>query len=145
MPALGNYERREPMSVVLLDNASTHNSDKVVQLIESTGAMIQYTAPFSPDLNPIENFFALYKKNLKRNSDDMLLDWEGVHDQALKLSVNREHGIKYFRRCGIKCAENVMTEDEEETYIEAMAITIIIILILRRRRRIRRLKRRRVG
>ena len=60
--ALGNYEKHELRLVVLLDNALAHNSDKVVQLIEVAGAIIQYTVPFSPDLNPIENYFSLYKK-----------------------------------------------------------------------------------
>ena len=74
----------------------------------------------------------------------MLIDWENVHNQALKTAVNREHGIKYYRRCGIKCAENVLTKEEEKIQIETMALTIIVILILRRKRRIRRLKRRRM-
>ena len=59
-PQLGNYRRGEARSVVLLDNASTHNSDKVVRLIEAVGAVVVFTAPFSPDLNPIENYFSVY-------------------------------------------------------------------------------------
>lgn len=34
--------------------------------IEDDGAKIVYTAPYSPDLNPIEFFFSVYKAALKR-------------------------------------------------------------------------------
>lgn len=142
VPILGNYEKHEARSVVLLDNASTHNSDKVVQMIEETGAMIQYTAPFLPDLNPIENYFSLYKKLLKRHCDEMVHDWESVHFKALKC-VSRDQGIKYFRCCGIAGANHVMTTKEEEDCIDEMIIAIIIILVIRRRRR-RQMKRQRI-
>ena len=64
-PVLGNYERGEPRSVVVLDNASIHHSDEMVDLIHATGAVIIYSAPYSPTLNPIENYFSMYKKYLK--------------------------------------------------------------------------------
>ena len=138
VPVLGDYSKGEPRSVVLLDNASTHNSDKAVQMIEATGAMIQFTAPFSPDLNPIENYFSLYKKCLKRNCDEMIHNWEEVHFMALKC-VNRNQGIRYFRRCDILAANNVMTTDEEEeNAIEEIAFAIVTILIIRKKRRLKR-------
>ena len=98
-PILGDYSKGEARSVVMLDNASTHMSQKVVDLIEGKGAVILYTAPFLPDLNPIENFFSVYKRYLKKYNDDMIRDWERVHLEALG-SVNRDMGIRYFRRCG---------------------------------------------
>lgn len=130
VPVLGVFEKNEPRSVVLLDNASTHNSDKVVQMIEAAGAMVQFTAPFSPDLNPIENYFSLYKKYLKRHSDEMSDDWETVHFRALRC-VNKDHGINYFRRCGINSANNVMTTKEQnEKDEDEMCMAIIIIILM---------------
>ena len=130
VPVLGNFEMNEPRSVVLLDNASTHNSDKVVQMIEATGAMIQFTAPFSPDLNPIENYFSLYKKYLKRHSDEMANDWEVVHFRALRC-VKRDQGIKYYRRCGVIAANHVMTtKEQQDEEMEQMVMIIIILLII---------------
>ena len=65
LPVLGRYEKGEARSVVILDNASIHHDDEIVDLIESTGARVIYTAPYSPDLNPIEFMFGQYKKGLQ--------------------------------------------------------------------------------
>ena len=112
----------------MLDNASTHMSQKVVDLIEATNAKILYSAPFSPDLNSIENYFSVYKRYLKRNSEEMRLDYEKVHLGALG-TVNREMGIKYFRRCGIPGANKMMTMDERKKYNNDMMIIIVVILV----------------
>ncbi len=47
--------------VVVLDNASFHNSTKTRDLIERTGATLLFLPPYSPDLNPIEHDFATLK------------------------------------------------------------------------------------
>ena len=57
-PMLGNYERGEARSVVLVDNASTHMGDEIEAAIAMTDAILIYGAPFSPHLNPIEYYFA---------------------------------------------------------------------------------------
>ena len=103
-PVLGNYERGEPRSVVVLDNASTHMSDEVINSIQATGAYVIYSPPFSPDLNPIENYFGINKAKLKRLNLDFDGDWEWAHFTAMS-EINREHGIKFFRRCGIPGSE----------------------------------------
>jgi len=61
--------------------------------------------------NLVENFFSIYKAYLKRHSEDMAHDWEAVHLAALG-AVSRNNGIKYFRRCGIPGAKNVLTSNE---------------------------------
>ena len=111
-PVLGNFRLKEPRSVVLLDNASTHMSDDVVDAIRSTGAQIIYAAPYSPDLNPIENYFSVYKAHLKKYSNEMKMNWRSVHNDALA-RVNRNMGIRYFRRCGIPGSHNVYTTQEQ--------------------------------
>ena len=127
-PILGDYSKGQPRSVVMLDNASTHMSEKVRQLIESKGAVLLYTAPFLPDLNPIENFFSVYKRYLKKHNDDMIRDWESVHYEALK-SVNRDMGIKYFRRCGIPGSRNLLTSEERNEINNGLIASIIIVMI----------------
>lgn len=95
-PVLGRYAYGEPRSVVLLDNASTHMSERVQELIYATGATLIYGAPNSYHLNPIENYFSLYKAYLKRNTSRMnSADWERVHMEALQ-EVNRDKGIRFF-------------------------------------------------
>ena len=57
----------EPGQVVVMDNASFHNSQKIRELIESTGCELIslppfFLPPYCPNLNPIEKFWA----NMKR-------------------------------------------------------------------------------
>jgi transposase len=111
-PVLGKYEFGESRSVVLLDNASTHMSERVQQLIYATGATIIYGAPYSPHLNPIENYFSIYKAYLKRNTSRMhSADWKKVHEEALQ-EVNRDTGIRFFRRCKVPGSEDMLIQVE---------------------------------
>ena len=56
------FDGVNPHSVVVMDNASIHNVDRAVQLIESTGVLVQFLPPYSPDLNPIEEAFSQHCK-----------------------------------------------------------------------------------
>ena len=58
---LGSYALGEARSMVMMDNASTYMSDKIEEAIVATGAILVYGAPFSPHLNPIEYYYAIYK------------------------------------------------------------------------------------
>ena len=51
--------------VVVMDNASFHKSQKTRELIESVGCRIIFLPPYSPDLNPIEKFWANMKRWIK--------------------------------------------------------------------------------
>ena len=52
--------------VVIMDNCSIHKSLKVKELIESVDCRLIYLPPYSPDLNPIENYWAVMKNNIKK-------------------------------------------------------------------------------
>ena len=54
-------------SVVIMDNASIHHVYGVVDLIESQGARLIFFPPYSPDLNPLEEFFSKVKSIMKEN------------------------------------------------------------------------------
>ena len=77
-----------------------------------------YGAPYSPHLNPIENYFFLYKHHLKRNSEQMHSNWWNVHMEGLNV-VDSNTGIKYFRRCGIPGSRTMITTHE---YVELLKI-----------------------
>jgi transposase len=51
--------------VVIMDNASFHKSQKTKELIESVGCRVIFLPPYSPDLNPIEKFWANMKRWIK--------------------------------------------------------------------------------
>ena len=51
--------------IVIMDNAAFHRSEKTRQLIESVGCKLVFLPPYSPDLNPIEKFWANMKRWIK--------------------------------------------------------------------------------
>ena len=124
-PTLGRYDRGEPRSIVVMDNASTHMDSKVSHMIRATGAYLLYTAPYSPDLNPIELAFNIYKAHLKRHNIGFEFDWYGTHLNALE-GVDRDICIMEFRRCGVPMSHEVMTSAEcEEIAIALIANEIL--------------------
>ncbi|MGC0372446.1 MAG: hypothetical protein DGJ47_001159 [Rickettsiaceae bacterium] len=52
---------------VVMDNASFHKSQRTKNLIESVGCKVIFLPPYSPDLNPIEKFWANMKRWIKNN------------------------------------------------------------------------------
>jgi transposase len=62
--------------VVILDNATFHKSQKVRSLIEAVKCKIIFLPPYSPDLNPIEKFWA----NMKRWIRDNMNIFETIYD-----------------------------------------------------------------
>jgi transposase len=62
---------------LVMDNAPIHTPVKVRELIESRGYRCLYLPPYSPFLNPIEEFWSKVKAGVRRNSltaDDRLSD-----------------------------------------------------------------------
>jgi transposase len=57
----------EPKSVIVIDNASFHRTERVERLCYKAGVKLIYLVPYSPDLNPIEEFFAELKAFIKKN------------------------------------------------------------------------------
>jgi hypothetical protein len=55
----------EPESVLVMDNATIHYSDRVKQLCKEAGVKQIFLAPYSPDTDPIEEFFAEVKEYIK--------------------------------------------------------------------------------
>jgi len=56
----------QPGQVVIMDNASFHKSQKTKELIESVGCKVIFLPPYSPDLNPIEKFWANMKRWIRQ-------------------------------------------------------------------------------
>lgn len=53
-------------NVVVMDNASFHKSEKIQELIEAAGCLLEFLPPYSPDLNPIENKWAQAKARRRK-------------------------------------------------------------------------------
>jgi transposase len=55
-----------PGDIVVMDNLASHKVAGIKHAIETVGAELRYLPPYSPDLNPIEQFFAKLKALLRK-------------------------------------------------------------------------------
>lgn len=67
-------------SVAIMDNAAFHRKKKLRELAEKAECDLLFLPPYSPDLNPIENFWAWLKSRMRKilnqfkSFDDALMD-----------------------------------------------------------------------
>jgi len=57
----------EPGKVLILDNATFHQGEKIRELVESAGCKLQYLPPYSPDLNKIEHCWFPIKNRVRKS------------------------------------------------------------------------------
>ena len=56
----------EEKEVYFMDNASVHRKKDLIPLVHSVkNKEILFNAPYSPDINPIETFFSIWKRNVE--------------------------------------------------------------------------------
>ncbi len=65
---------------VVMDNAAFHRSQKTKDLIESVGCKVIFLPPYSPDLNPIEKFWA----NMKRWIKNKITEFANLYETLKK-------------------------------------------------------------
>ncbi|EIE91689.1 hypothetical protein RO3G_16400 [Rhizopus delemar RA 99-880] len=53
---------------LVMDNASIHKSKPMIRKIEARDYRVMYLPPYSPELNPIEQFWSLANGKMKHNS-----------------------------------------------------------------------------
>lgn len=53
-------------TVIVMDNASFHRKNKLSLLAQGAGCQLVFLPPYSPELNPIENFWAWLKRHLRK-------------------------------------------------------------------------------
>lgn len=76
-----------PGQVIILDNASFHKSKASVEIIQKAGCEILFLPPYSPDLNPIEKFWANFKRGVKEVLSLYSTLAEAIDQSFLKVCV----------------------------------------------------------
>ena len=52
--------------MIVMNNARFHKSEDTRNIIEENGHQLLFLPPYSPDLNPIENYWVILKGKLKK-------------------------------------------------------------------------------
>ena len=55
-----------PGDTMIMDNATFHKSEKTKKIVEEANRKLVFLPPYSPDLNPIEKFWANFKAKIKK-------------------------------------------------------------------------------
>ena len=103
LPHLLPFNGVNPRSVVLLDNASIHHTNRPIELIQSVGAIVHFLPPYSPDLNPIEEMFSKVKTCLRENDFPIQsVDEKGVIDfiEAAFTTITENDIEGWYRHAG---------------------------------------------
>jgi transposase len=85
--------------VVIMDNLSSHKTERVEQLIRERGAWPLFLPPYSPDLNPIEMAFAKLKELLRKlNARTIDQLWRAIG--SICSLFTPDQCWNFFRHCG---------------------------------------------
>jgi len=57
------YFERNPKHILVMDNCAFHHRIDVIELLTALGILYQFLPPYSPQLNPIEEYFSSVKSN----------------------------------------------------------------------------------
>jgi transposase len=108
LPSCSRWPERN--SVLVMDNASIHHSERVKQMCCDAGVKLVYLPPYSPDLNPIEEIFAELKAFIKLSGHDYEENPRQGFDAFLEWCISVVGGRKdsargHFRHAGINIEE----------------------------------------
>ena len=87
----GKYED----NLVIMDNAMFHKSPEVKKAIADSKNTIQYTVPYYPRSNPIEQYFSQMKHYLKKESPVSFADIKKVVEKSIA-KVKEQNYNNYF-------------------------------------------------
>ena len=77
----------QPGNIIIIDNATFHKGQSVIEIVEAAGCYIWYLPPYSPDLNKIERWWSVLKTWMKQRIKEFETVRECV-DAAFKQCPN---------------------------------------------------------
>ena len=89
----------KPGQIVVMDNLSAHEGERMRELIKQRGCELVYLPPYSPDFNPIEQAFSKVKDLMRRaeaRTREALIEAMGVALSA----VSARDAQGFFGHCG---------------------------------------------
>ncbi|KGQ02282.1 hypothetical protein BBAD15_g12510 [Beauveria bassiana D1-5] len=114
LPFCGKFP--QPRSVIFMDNASIHFSQRIKTMIADAGVILEYSSTYSPDLIPIEYFFGSFKNILRSKAlEDIDLiegDFKSYIEMRIALIREDKEWSKKMARGHFKLAGFFIEGDE---------------------------------
>jgi transposase len=98
-PATPSALAARPQGAYVWDNLRIHSDPEVVQAIKAKGARLQFTPPYSPEFNPIEEAWSKMKailRTAKARTGSELIEFLG---DALR-AISPADCLGWFRHAG---------------------------------------------
>ncbi|KJU82260.1 transposase [Candidatus Magnetobacterium bavaricum] len=83
----------------IMDNLSSHKSKNVEEAINARGAKLIFSPPYSPELSPIEYYWAKMKKYLKKKCAKTRDELDNAIKEACEF-IDHSDISGWFRHCG---------------------------------------------
>lgn len=96
----------KPADIVIFDNLASHKGKAVRKAIRAAGAKLFFLPKYSPDLNPIEKFFAKLKHWLRKAAKRTVDAVYGAIADILPLTTPTECS-NYFAEAGYSQAKPI--------------------------------------
>jgi hypothetical protein len=90
---------------IVMDNAPIHTADEIEEMISKRGYRSIYLPPYSPELNPIENFWSTMKSYVKRTkfngTDDLKMRIAEASNEIRPSTLRNisQHSVNMFDKC----------------------------------------------
>lgn len=96
----------EPKSAIVMDYTSFYHSHRIKEMCIDAGVKLLYLPPYSPDLNPIEEFFSELKAFIRRHWQKYEQSPDQGFDTFLEGCVEAvgsrgRNAIGHFRHAGV--------------------------------------------
>ncbi|KAI6747679.1 hypothetical protein HG531_008221 [Fusarium graminearum] len=100
----------QPKSVLIMDNTSFHHNDELEPMCAEAGVELLYLPPYSPDFNPIEEYFAELKNFIKKPGPELSelfkKDFQAFLQACVDAVGKRKASAKgHFRHAGLAIDE----------------------------------------
>jgi transposase len=87
-----------PGKVVVMDNLNSHHRQEVKEIIEATGARVEYLPVYSPEFNPIEMMWSQLKSSVRKSRTETIDSLIEIIEIALTF-IEPEFLSNWFTKC----------------------------------------------
>ena len=88
--------RNRKNTVVLMDNAPAHSAKRVRKFVQGTGNELIYSVPYSPQTNPIEEYFNQLKHYIRKEKARSLQELDTAIRNAMATIEQKGKVQNYF-------------------------------------------------